>query len=492
MFVAFYSLREDPFGPVDPRFIYLSANHRKALASLHYGIERSDGIQLLVGDAGLGKTTLLRHLQVRLRTNARVVMLAAADLKKSELLDYPASAQESGRADQAVPWAGVENHAPGNSANAATSRLILLIDDAHDLGDAELAGLLVPVTTCSSVPRHTHIILAGRPGLADRLRQPLAANSVREVVIEPMSTAETRKYINHRLRMAAGSQPELFTPAAYAMIADQSGGVPGMINTISAKALAAGAERCLEQIDSSIHDRNEPDVSHRFVMAPFDSDGPVLWSLPQRYNAAWTWLALVLVLVIAGPAALWYENNSHFHRTARADVQKPGLPESYSTVANRVPAPNSPTVASPVRSSLLSIAAPDHATAAPPVANSPAPAVALQSPLPAASSASPSGHVVNYVPHRPVPNTVPASVADLGRASHLPQGESYSYGASINPAPIADPHQAQIEAEVGDDYMRVGKYQRAIDFYQEAAAFAPNDEQIKEKLAQARIAALKQ
>ena len=58
---AFYGLRERPFDLTpNPKFLYLTAKHREALSSLQYGITGRKGITLLLGEAGTGKTTLIR------------------------------------------------------------------------------------------------------------------------------------------------------------------------------------------------------------------------------------------------------------------------------------------------------------------------------------------------------------------------------------------------------------------------------------------------
>src|SRR5512142_2112524 len=61
MYQAFFGFRERPFQLTpNPRYLFLNAGHREALATLRYGLTRSLGITLLLGEAGTGKTTLLR------------------------------------------------------------------------------------------------------------------------------------------------------------------------------------------------------------------------------------------------------------------------------------------------------------------------------------------------------------------------------------------------------------------------------------------------
>ena len=61
MYQAFFGFRERPFQLTpNPRFLFLNPGHREALATLRYGLSSSLGITLLLGEAGTGKTTLLR------------------------------------------------------------------------------------------------------------------------------------------------------------------------------------------------------------------------------------------------------------------------------------------------------------------------------------------------------------------------------------------------------------------------------------------------
>ena len=61
MYEAFFGLRERPFDLTpNPRYLVLTEAHREALSNLEYGISSRKGITLLIGEAGSGKTTLIR------------------------------------------------------------------------------------------------------------------------------------------------------------------------------------------------------------------------------------------------------------------------------------------------------------------------------------------------------------------------------------------------------------------------------------------------
>ena len=63
MYLSFYGLREKPFNTTpDPKFLFLTAGHREALAQLVYGVQEAKGFIVLSAEIGTGKTTLLHAL----------------------------------------------------------------------------------------------------------------------------------------------------------------------------------------------------------------------------------------------------------------------------------------------------------------------------------------------------------------------------------------------------------------------------------------------
>ena len=87
MYTAFYGLREKPFTLVpDPRYLFLAASHREALAHLLYGIDQSEGFISVTGEIGTGKTTICRTLLERLGAETEVAFLFNPSRSGIELL----------------------------------------------------------------------------------------------------------------------------------------------------------------------------------------------------------------------------------------------------------------------------------------------------------------------------------------------------------------------------------------------------------------------
>src|SRR5215467_8445553 len=87
MFLEYFRLREQPFGVTpDPRFLFPSAGHREALASLLYGIETNLGFGALIAQPGMGKTTLLFHILEQYRDSARTAFIFNTQCNSYDLL----------------------------------------------------------------------------------------------------------------------------------------------------------------------------------------------------------------------------------------------------------------------------------------------------------------------------------------------------------------------------------------------------------------------
>ena len=67
MYTEHFGLNFKPFNLVpDPKFLYLSPVHKKALTMLEYGLMSQAGFTVVTGEIGAGKTTLIRSLLKKL------------------------------------------------------------------------------------------------------------------------------------------------------------------------------------------------------------------------------------------------------------------------------------------------------------------------------------------------------------------------------------------------------------------------------------------
>ena len=120
MYQHFYGLRELPFDlSPDPRYLYLTARHSEALANLQYGISASKGLTLLIGEAGTGKTTLVRAaLESKACRSARALYLNNPTLTRGEFLEFLGDGFSLGN-DAATSKASLLKRVSQNCSNLA-------------------------------------------------------------------------------------------------------------------------------------------------------------------------------------------------------------------------------------------------------------------------------------------------------------------------------------------------------------------------------------
>jgi type II secretory pathway predicted ATPase ExeA len=245
MYLNFYGLREQPFGVTpDPRYLYLSAAHREAFASLYYGIEANRGFLGLIAKPGMGKTTILFHLLEKFRTTARTAFLFQTQCNSREFmryllaeLGYEGDSQDFVRLHEEFNRRLLQEARAGN-------RLIVVIDEAQNLDASVLETVRLLSDFETPRAKLMHIILSGQPELADKLASPGLSQLRQRVSIlhglEPLPSWEIKAYIEHRMKIAGYEGEPVFTPDAYEAIADFTEGIPRNVNNFCFNALSLG------------------------------------------------------------------------------------------------------------------------------------------------------------------------------------------------------------------------------------------------------------
>jgi general secretion pathway protein A len=247
MYERFYGFREAPFELTpNPKYLFLTAKHREALSNLQYGIAGRRGVTLLVGEAGTGKTTLVRTvLDGERRKNTRCVYLNNPTLTRAEFVEFLAGAFElSERAAtsktallQELERVLLERQSQG----IATA---LMVDEAQvlPLELLEEVRLLANIETASG--KLLSIVLSGQPQLADKLNHPdlrqLKQRVALRCTLQPLDLNETAAYIAARIRTAGGDGAALFTREAVELIHRCSQGIPRTISVVCDNALLSG------------------------------------------------------------------------------------------------------------------------------------------------------------------------------------------------------------------------------------------------------------
>ena len=279
MYERYFGFRERPFQLTpDPRFLYLTPRHREALATLRYGLSGPRGITLLLGEAGTGKTTLLRAaLHDERQTNNRHVLLANPTLTRAEFYEYLAEGFRipKAAASKAKFLLDLQEDIIRRSAVGGMSAIV--IDEAQSLPYELLEEVRLLANLETDTTKLLNVVLVGQQELAERLND-VSLRQLKQRVslrcrLEPLDLRETAAYIATRIRVAGGDASTVFTKRAVLAIHEVSRGIPRTIGVICDNALVGGFASQQRPVDVAIID----EVCRDFDLRPEASavDGPI-------------------------------------------------------------------------------------------------------------------------------------------------------------------------------------------------------------------------
>jgi general secretion pathway protein A len=258
MYERFYGLRERPFDLApNPKFLFLSARHDEALTHLRYGLSGRPGITLLIGDAGTGKSTLIRAALQDDHARSRVATVSNPTLTRDEFYNYLAEA--FGFSAEAAASKSVflhEMEASIDACHAEGGVLALIVDEAQSLSHELLEELRLLTNTEGRSRRALSLLLVGQPELAERMNdtslRQLKQRVALRATLAPFSLKETASYIAGRITVAGGRPNQLFTRDAIIAIHEAAKGLPRTISVICDNALVNGFATSTQPVGADI------------------------------------------------------------------------------------------------------------------------------------------------------------------------------------------------------------------------------------------------
>jgi general secretion pathway protein A len=259
MYTSHYKLRENPFSLTpDPKYLFLSRQHREALNHLIYGIKEKKGFIVVTGGIGTGKTTLSRALLSGIDPSVETALIFNSYLSDMELLEVI-------NQDFRIPLTGVErtkrryidalntfllaNHRTGKNA-------VVLIDEAQNLSRNVLEQIRMLSNLETETEKLLQIVLVGQPELRDLLVQPSLRQLNERISVryhlDALLEDDVPDYILHRLTVAGNTGTLSFVDDAFGRIYDFSRGNPRRINILCDRALLIAYTGNELEIDSRI------------------------------------------------------------------------------------------------------------------------------------------------------------------------------------------------------------------------------------------------
>ena len=311
MYCDFYQLTERPFNVTpDPKFLYLNARYREAIASLNYGITQRKGFITLIGEAGTGKTTLLKRLLEDLDAKTKSVFIFNTNVTFEEILEYifaefdlPVHNGKKLYMLQRLNSFLLEELRGG-------SNVALLIDEAQDLEFSVLEDLRLLSNLETAKEKILQIVLSGQPELGQKLSNPVLRQLRQRIGINcrllPLSRDEITEYIQFRLQAAGCPDLKLFSREAEDQIYHFSRGIPRLVNVVCDNALVIGYALGKKRIGADLISEAAADL---LSVEPSTVEEPAARSVtptppsvrsPNRWRGRLGVIGLVLVAMVLG------------------------------------------------------------------------------------------------------------------------------------------------------------------------------------------------
>jgi general secretion pathway protein A len=290
MYKEFYGFSEEPFTLTpDPRFFFLTESYKEVLDSLTYRIRERNGIVLITGEVGTGKTTFIHQLLPMLDPTIRPIPIYHPPESFDELLRVILAELNLplGKRDGSSMTSQLNEYLYQKSTQEET--LVIIVDEAQDLNKEIMEDLRL---LCSPDPRRAKLIkevLVGQPEIEENLKSVDLRQVNQRITVrhrlKPLSGEESRHYIENRLKMVGSSSFEIYTPEALSLICDHAKGSPRDIHLICYLTFCAGYALSKRKIDTpvvekviSILGKQKPSMPQRIktsIDGILDRNGPL-------------------------------------------------------------------------------------------------------------------------------------------------------------------------------------------------------------------------
>jgi general secretion pathway protein A len=450
----YFGLKEPSFSITpDPQYLFLSGQHREALAHLLYGAGENGGFVLLSGEVGTGKTMVCRAFLEQLPDGVDVALVVNPAMTAAELLhavcDEFRLQLPPGEPSVKVMLDHLNSFLL--DAHARGRRPVLIIDEAQNLRPKVLEQIRLLTNLETAKRKLLQIFLIGQPELRTLLASPELRQLNQRITaryhLKPLSVRETAAYIDHRIAVAGVDRP-LFTPKALKRVHRCTGGVPRLINLLCDRALLGAAVSRRMQVT--------PDIVEASAREVVDRADP---ALPRRRSPLGAAAAMITTLALGvwlGASDLPRQVAGHLPAEWAATLGWPapadGAAESAPPVrglAEAQPAPDdeaqarrSPEDGSPSNggSGADALAGAGDVTPEPP-ATSPVAAASVIGTGPALAEEAKDTGAEAMVAGDPEPDPAPVAVANT------PAVPAAADPAAALPAPVEDASAAPPEPE---------------------------------------------
>src|SRR5262245_54063381 len=246
MYTRFYGFTTEPFqNTPDLDFLFLSPNHKEALACIEYGMRQRKGLIAITGEAGVGKTIILRSYLTKVDADTQKTIYVlnpkiSFDSLLTTILKELGAEPVAGPAPQKLN----QLHEVLIAEHRNDHTVVLIIDEAQNAPIETLEGIRVLSNLETATEKLIQMVLVGQPELAALLNRselrPVREGIALRARIAPLTKTESEDYIEHRLSLVRREPRAVFSKEALDRIVKSANGIPRRLNTLCDAVLITG------------------------------------------------------------------------------------------------------------------------------------------------------------------------------------------------------------------------------------------------------------
>jgi type II secretory pathway predicted ATPase ExeA len=282
----------------DTEFYYPATGHERALARLQQAIADGEGLVLLAGEPGTGKTLLCHCLLERLGPEIACAFLTNSHFSNPagllQALLYEFSLPHENLGEQDLRLALTDCLLKNYSQNRQT---LVIVDEAQNLGSGPLEELRLLGNLEARGGKAVQILLSGQMSALESVNRPemeaFRQRLATRLILDRLSLEEAADYLNHHVRASGARLHAVFTEEAVGLLARATKGVPRLLNQAAHQALqlaeqaqsmpvdAEAALEALAQLDLEVPDLESQEefpplsmeAAHQEADNPAEPDG---------------------------------------------------------------------------------------------------------------------------------------------------------------------------------------------------------------------------
>lgn len=248
-----WSWNDAPFSTkLDPRRFFPGESQEEAISRLHFLVDNSRRLGLVLGPSGAGKTAVLDVCAKQFRQQGcQVSSISVMSVDVDEFLWKVAAglgANPNANVSMRELWREIDDRIKANRYQRIAT--VLMFDDTEEAEADVLTAIarLAQVDSCED--SRLTLLLACNVNRTHLLGSRLQELFDLRIELEPWSAAETSQFIRTSLTRSACS-PDLFTETGLEKMWELTSGIPRRVQQLAQLSLIAAAAQDLSEIDES-------------------------------------------------------------------------------------------------------------------------------------------------------------------------------------------------------------------------------------------------